>query len=151
MRSLLTTGLLNVHAACTLMMAGLIWMVQLVHYPLFARVGPETFALYEREHTRRITWLVGPLMVAEALTAGSLLVLGGPALRRPALAGAVLLGIIWASTALLQVPCHERLSRAWEAAAFTRLVHTNWIRTIAWSIRGVLSLAMLEAAGGPTV
>jgi len=149
MPPLLMTGLLNTHAACTLMMTGLIWMVQLVHYPLFARVGAEGFTRYQREHTRRITWVVGPLMAAEGLTALSLLVLGGPSLRGPALAGLALLAIIWASTALLQVPCHERLSQGRDAAILARLVRTNWIRTAAWSIRGVLALVMLS--GGAAV
>ena len=33
--------LLLLHAAATLFMTGLIWFVQVVHYPLFARVGED--------------------------------------------------------------------------------------------------------------
>ena len=32
--------------SATLFMVSVIWFVQMVHYPLFARVGQEKFALY---------------------------------------------------------------------------------------------------------
>ena len=38
-----------------------------VHYPLFAHVGQDKFASYEAIHTHRITLLVAPLMIAEAV------------------------------------------------------------------------------------
>ena len=57
------------HVAATAAMTGLIWFVQLVHYPLFARVGVADFTAYEREHVRRTGLLVAPLMLLEALTA----------------------------------------------------------------------------------
>ena len=56
--------------------------------------------------------------------------------------GGILLAAIWSSTALLQVPCHEKLSDRFDAAAHRRLVSTNWIRTIAWSLRSLLVLWM---------
>jgi hypothetical protein len=38
------------------------------------------------------------------------------------------------------------LSRAADPAAMRRLVRTNWIRTIGWSARGVVAVAVLVAA-----
>ncbi|MCK6525129.1 hypothetical protein L6R49_27300, partial [Myxococcota bacterium] len=35
-----STLLLLIHAAATWFMVGLIWFVQIVHYPLFSAVGP---------------------------------------------------------------------------------------------------------------
>ena len=58
--------------------------------------------------------------------------------------GVILIFIIWASTALLQIPHHNALSKAYELEAHNLLVQTNWIRTIAWSIRGLLLLYMLQ-------
>ena len=52
--------LLAVYAPVTIMMAGLIWFVQLVHYPLFSLVGAPDIGRYEQEHTRRVMWIVGP-------------------------------------------------------------------------------------------
>lgn len=134
------TALLLVHAAATVAMAGLVWFVQLVHYPLFARVGPDGFARYEAEHTRRTTWLVAPLMLAEAATALVLLVADPSPLT---VAGALLLGVVWLSTALVQVPLHRRLERGFDVEAHRRLVRSNAVRTAAWTGRAAIALALL--------
>jgi len=133
-----------VQIAATLMMTGIIWFVQIVHYPLFARVGPQSFAQYELEHASRTGWVVGPLMCLELGTAILLLV---PALRpdfiplSSAWLGAVLVGVIWTSTAFIQVPLHGRLAAGYDAEGIRRLVVTNWIRTLAWSLRSILVLS----------
>ena len=44
--------LLVVHLAATAAMCGLIWFVQVVHYPLFAGVGDDGFTAYEQRHQR---------------------------------------------------------------------------------------------------
>ncbi|PAP77810.1 hypothetical protein [Rubrivirga marina] len=132
-----------VHLGATLLMVGVIWMVQVVHYPLFAGVGAEGWAAYEAAHQSRITLVVGPLMVAELVTA-VWLVLDRPA-ALPAWAvvlGAALVGVIWASTAFLQVPLHSALGGAFDADVHARLVATNWIRTATWTARGGLVLWM---------
>ena len=45
-------SLLLIHLAATWALVGLIWFVQLVHYPLFSAVAPERFATFEAEHSR---------------------------------------------------------------------------------------------------
>ena len=135
--------LLALHAIATIMMAGLVWFVQLVHYPLFRLVGVPDFARYEQEHTRRATWIVAPLMVIEALTAIALAFLAdGAALRAVAIAGLLLVAAIWASTAVLQVPCHKKLSAGFDALATQRLIATNWLRTLAWTARACVALVI---------
>ena len=57
----------------TLFMVGLIWFVQIVHYPLYANVGREQFPEYEALHNRMTTWVVGPAMLVELVTAVLLL------------------------------------------------------------------------------
>lgn len=134
------TALLLAHAAATLALAGLVWFVQVVHYPLFARVPGDAFTAYELEHGRRTTWVVAPLMAVEALTAVALVLVEPGALT---VIGVALIVGIWASTFLVQVPCHRVLSRGWDAAAHRRLVRTNWLRTVLWSARGAIALALL--------
>lgn len=134
------TALLLVHAGATVAMAGLVWFVQLVHYPLFAHVGRDGFARYEAQHTRRTTWLVAPLMLAEAATALVLLAVDPSVLTA---VGAVLLGVVWLSTALVQVPLHRRLERGFDADAHRRLVRSNAVRTAAWTGRAAIALALL--------
>jgi hypothetical protein len=133
--------LLNV--AATLYMVGLIWCVQIVHYPLFAHVGKDGFAAYEAAHSSLITLVVGPPMLLELATAGLLLFFRSPAIRlSEAIIGALLVAVIWLSTMFLQVPQHSILSSGFDAAAHQFLVSSNWLRTVAWSLRGGLALWM---------
>ena len=129
--------------ASTLAMTGIIWFVQVVHYPLFANVGADGFARYEALHATRTGWVVAPLMVVELATALALLV---PSWRPAGVSGvsawvaAGLVGVIWLSTAFMQVPLHDRLAGCFDAAVVERLVATNWIRTIAWTLRSGIVL-----------
>ena len=136
------------HAAATGCMTGLIWFVQVVHYPLLARVGAASFVEYEQAHMRRTTWVVTPFMVLEALTAIVLpfVILTQPG-RALAWVGLALLAVVWMSTALLQVPCHRRLARGFDQGTLRRLVATNWIRTVCWSLRLAVALALLIGTG----
>lgn len=121
-------------------MVGLIWMIQLVHYPLFAQVGEENFVRYSEDHQRWITVIVLPLMFCE-LISSCLLWSQRPANVSSTLVatGIVLVAIIWLSTFLLQVPLHGRLATGYDEEVIRQLVNGNWIRTIAWTLRGVLS------------
>lgn len=136
----LETILLVAQLASTLPLVGLIWTIQLVHYPLFELVGEETQVDYQKAHMSRITWIVAPLMLVELVAAGGLWLLA-PA-DPWAIAGGVLVAITWASTALIQVPCHNRLAGGFHQPSHRRLVDSNWIRTIAWSLRGGVVVVM---------
>jgi len=136
------------HAAATLMMTGLIWFVQIVHYPLMDRVGDAGFSVYEAAHTKRTTWVVGPLMLVE-LACALLLVFGPRAIGGPLpLIGLGCLGLIWGSTAFLQVPMHRILERGFDPRAHARLVRTNWVRTALWSVRSLLAIVLLTGSPG---
>ncbi|MBX3461853.1 MAG: hypothetical protein KF830_01670 [Planctomycetes bacterium] len=135
------------HAVPTLLLCGLIWFVQVVHYPLLAMVGHEQGPAYEREHCRRIGPLVAPAMLAEAALAVALWWSAPPAAAAWTRLGLGLLGLVWAATFVLQVPCHRRLSTALDAALVRRLVATNWIRTAAWTLRAALAVVLLLQSG----
>ena len=127
----------------TFMMTGIIWFVQIVHYPLFAMAGEQQFQRYAASHARRTGWIVGPVMILELSTAILLcLTRFRPASIsiRSALSGVALLLIIWASTAWVQVPLHNDLASGYRADLIRRLALSNWIRTIAWSLRTALIL-----------
>ncbi len=132
--------LLLLHAAATWFMTGLIWFVQVVHYPLMRRVGPAGFVEYEAAHASRTTLIVGPPMLLEAACA--VWIAFAPPAGIPAGAGWIgvaLLALIWLSTGLVQVPLHARLSTGFDAAAHRRLVDRNWFRTVLWTLRAVLA------------
>jgi hypothetical protein len=141
--------LLLIHAAATLTMLGVILVVQWVHYPLFRHVGPADYTTYQTEHMRRITAIVGPLMGTELVTAVALAwapPAGVPAWQ--AGAGLGLVGLIWGTTGLVQVPLHAALAEGFDPAAHRRLVRTNWVRTAAWGLRAGLVLWMVSRAVG---
>jgi len=127
-------------------MTGLIWMVQLVHYPLFADVDQAGFTRYHASHSRRITPLVLPLMTVELVTS-ALLVLAQPAGVSSAAVwtGLVLAVALWASTALILSPAHRSLSEGFDRGRIDHLVAINWLRTLGWTARAALVLAMLAA------
>ena len=56
----------------------------------------------------------------------------------------ILLSVIWISTLILQVPYHERLVSGFDKEIHDLLVKTNWIRTICWSLRGIIVLIILD-------
>lgn len=131
------------NAGSTLALFGLIWFVQLVHYPLFARIAPADFTAFEAEHATRTGWIAAPLMILELIT--SFLLLDRHLSVRsltPAMAyaGAALTIATWLSTFLVQVPLHNGLHRAHDPKAIRRLVSTNWLRTAAWTARAALVL-----------
>ena len=139
----LTETIFAAQILSTLALFGLIWLVQIVHYPLFLRLAPATFAAHEAEHATRTGYVAAPLMLAELVS--SLLLLN-PHLRPPqisstqAILGATLVAILWASTFFLQIPLHNRLHRGYDRHTIQRLITTNWLRTAAWTARAALAL-----------
>ncbi|MEO1625958.1 MAG: hypothetical protein AAFV25_12440 [Bacteroidota bacterium] len=134
------THILVLHLLSSLYMFGLIWFVQIVHYPLMAAVGKGDFVAYERLHTQRTGTVVGPAMLAELFTGVVLWFWGAFEGQAHWIFGGSLLALalIWASTFFIQIPLHSRLSNAHSKDDIRRLVNSNWIRTILWSARAVV-------------
>jgi hypothetical protein len=134
---MLTTFFL-IHLGSTWFMVGLIWIIQIVHYPLFARVGNDQFVAYEREHSRLITYIVAPLMLTELVTGLGIAYMLSQSHTIAVIANTVFLAAIWISTFAIHVPLHQKLESGFDPSLHNRLVSTNWIRTISWSARGIL-------------
>ncbi len=136
--------ILALHFGVTCGLVGLIWLVQLVHYPSFRFVAPEDFRGFSLFHTTQITWVVAPLMICELLLA--LRMPFEPSVSAWISWGSLgLLILIWLSTALLQVPLHGMLASGKESQVIERLVVTNWVRTVAWSLKaGLLGWGLLR-------
>ncbi|MGB3618443.1 MAG: hypothetical protein WBA12_10000 [Catalinimonas sp.] len=119
----------------TAFMTGVIWYVQVVHYPIFHRVRAD-FVPFHTAHTSTTGRVVMvPMLIELALAAW--LVLRPPAWL-PAASVWVGLGLVllvWAITFFVSVPLHERLAHGYDAAAVRRLVGTNWLRTVLWTLR----------------
>ncbi len=128
-------------------MVGLIWFVQVVHYPLFSRVGEADFHQYEMDHQRLTSIVVVPLMLAELVSAVMLIWFRPEGVSAYSVwLGLALLATIWLATFVVQVPQHAALAQSYDPDTQKRLVSGNWFRTVAWSARGLLVLWMVGQA-----
>lgn len=113
-------------------MVMLIWLVQLVIYPAFRAFEAAGFVRAHAGYMRTISFIVIPLMLAQAATIALQLAAGVSA---STVVSAVAVGIAWGSTFLFSVPCHRALQEHGRTAdRVARLVQTNWVRTIAWTV-----------------
>lgn len=127
--------LLLLNLAVATYLTGLIWTVQLVHYPGFAYVAPEKFGAFHQHHTRTMSWVVLAPMVLELGLAGWLAG-AAPELGAARWGQLAVVVLIWASTFLISVPFHNRLgTHGYDYVAIDGLVRTNWLRTLAWTAR----------------
>jgi hypothetical protein len=135
---------LNTAASWT--MVGVIWFVQVVHYPLLSVVPVDSAKAVAVEHQRRTGWVVMVPMTVEGVTTLLLLAMvpAGVAWFVPWLAG-IPLAVALLATVLLSVPRHARMAANPDESVGRELVTNNWIRTIAWSLRGVVTAGMLIA------
>ncbi len=140
-RSMPADLLLKINFACSLYMTGLIWFVQIVHYPLFERIGRENFTLYAERHQKLTTRVVAPAMLIELVASIALVLTAPPSSASWAASSMTLL--VWASTMGIQVPLHAQLASGFNSATWKTLVASNWIRTIAWTLRSILLLWMI--------
>lgn len=141
-----SSTVLLVHIAATWYMTGLIWMVQIVHYPLMRLVGREGFIAYSIQHQSSTSLVVGPAMLVEVLTAAWLLS-QDEELRRSGwfLGSCGLLLVVWVSTAGWQMPCHRALLQGYDESQVRTLVQSNWVRTIAWTMRGLIVTGLIAS------
>ena len=141
--------ILLLNAAATLFMLGLIWFVQIVHYPLMGMLPDQISLRYAAEHQWRTTWIVAPVMGVEAIS-GLLVVFVHPVGMGPGVAslGFLLIVFIFYRTGVVHVPQHRFLASQHEVdtcrdETCRELVRSNWLRTVAWTIRGALVVFML--------
>jgi hypothetical protein len=132
------------HAVATLVLVGVIWTIQVVHYPLFAAVGADGFVAYEAAHSTRITALIALPWAVQGLTTIILLVAPPAGVPRWLVwLAAVLAALPVLVTVTMSVPAHQQLAGGFDVAAHARLVTTNWLRTVAWSAHGVVATVLL--------
>ena len=139
-------AVLTTNIAATLYMTGLIWFVQIVHYPLMRSVPPSSFPAYSVAHQRRTTWVVGPAMLIEAVTSILLIRFHPPGVQSIiAVAGFLLVVFIFYRTGFVQVPQHRQLANEYDRDVCRDLITSNWWRTIAWTTRSAIVLYLFVA------
>ena len=125
---------LNVISA--FLLTGVIWTIQIVHYPSFHYINKLSFTNFHNFHERRISIIVMPLMLIELITSIALYIHNMWSIIFAL--NLLIVGLIWCSTFFVQVPIHSILSEKKDKNLIEKLVNTNWIRTFLWSIRMLL-------------
>ena len=124
-------------------MVGVIWVIQLVHYPSFHFIELKQYTTFQRFHMSRISYVVIPAMLTELFTL-ILIVISMDQIDTLVLASAILLIFIWLITAVFFSGVHQKLTLGYDQTVVDKLVKLNWGRTLLWTLRLLLiSIYML--------
>ena len=124
----------------TFFLTGLIWTVQIVHYPSFKYIAEKVFFDFTGFHAKRISFIVVPMMLLELATSSYLMI---EEINLFSSTKFVLVLLIWLSTFLLSVPIHGKLNKNRDEALIRKLIVTNWFRTILWSAKSIILFIQL--------
>ena len=124
-----------IHFLSSFYMMVIIWFVQIVHYPLFLELTKNSMANYFKIHQSRISYLVVPGMIVEALSCIILYEFIDLTLWIILMS---MICCIWLSTFMIQVPCHKKLLLVPNYRTINRLIVSNWIRTLLWTIKTLI-------------
>lgn len=136
--------MLIAHLVACAFMTGIIWIIQVLHYPAFLSIDVNRFGAFHALHSSRMGYLVGPVMVFELIT-GVLLVMNQPR-SWPLMANLGLIVGLWLLTFLVSVPLHNFLATSLDPQKIEALIMTNWPRTILWNLRLLILLGIVYAA-----
>ena len=131
--------LLKVNFISTSVMVGVIWVIQLLHYPSFHFINDQKYIEFQHFHMKRISFIVVPVMLIELASALSLAYFFRSSLTIILLA--LLLGI-WAITFIFFTNMHQKLTDGYDHSIVDRLVQINWSRTALWSLRLIILLSI---------
>ena len=129
--------MLIIHLIATSVMVGVIWVIQLVHYPSFHFIELKQYTTFQRFHMSRISYVVIPAMLTELFTL-ILIVISMDQIDTLVLASAILLIFIWLMTAVFFSGVHQKLTLGYDQTVVDKLVKLNWGRTLLWTLRLLL-------------
>ncbi len=124
-------------------LVGVILMTQILSYPLLLKLGISNFYNYYNSYTKRISFIVIPLMIFEVLLS---IILNITLNNFYLFASNILLFVVWGSTFFIQVPIHNKLSSNHSYVLINKLIYTNWIRTIAWICKLMILIKLYMVA-----
>lgn len=127
------TAVLLAHIFGTFVMTGLIWFIQIVHFPLIQLISKPNRLVYCKCMAGLTNWVVLPPMIVELITGVILLVYQPHSFEWQI--GLILLALLWISTFAVQMPLNRKLAHGGDDKVANLLTQTNWIRTVLWSLR----------------
>ena len=131
--------LFKINFISTSFMVGVIWVIQLLHYPSFHFINDQKYVEFQHFHMQRISFIVIPAMLVE-LASGLLLAYFFRSSLTIILL-AFLLGI-WGITFIFFTNIHQKLTNGYDHSVVDRLIQINWSRTALWSLRFIILLSI---------
>ena len=125
------------HLIFTSIMTGVIWVIQVVHYPSFHFIEKELYTAFQKFHMNKISIIVIPIMLAELIT-GMMLFLDKSSKSPFLIISFVILVLIWLITGVFFSKAHNELMTGYQELVVNQLVVMNWIRTLLWTLRLLL-------------
>ena len=125
------------HLIFTSIMTGVIWVIQIVHYPSFHFIEKELYTAFQKFHMNKISIIVIPIMLAELIT-GMMLFLDRGSKSPFLIISFVILVLIWLITGVFFSKAHNELMTGYQELVVNQLVVMNWIRTLLWTLRLLL-------------
>ena len=125
------------HLIFTSIMTGVIWVIQIVHYPSFHFIEKELYTAFQKFHMNKISIIVIPIMLAELIT-GMILFLDKSSKSPFLIISFVILVLIWLITGVFFSKAHNELMTGYQELVVNQLVAMNWIRTLLWTLRLLL-------------
>ena len=125
------------HLIFTSIMTGVIWVIQIVHYPSFHFIEKELYTAFQKFHMNKISIIVIPIMLAELIT-GMMLFLDKSSKSPFLIISFVILVLIWLITGVFFSKAHKELMTGYQELVVNQLVVMNWIRTLLWTLRLLL-------------
>ena len=125
----------DIHFLSTSLMVGIIWVIQLLHYPAFHFIKEIDYVEFQHFHMQRISFIVVPAMILELLSAFMLVYYIRSNLLTVCL---IILLVIWLITFVFFTKLHQSLLDGYDKKIVDKLVKINWSRTILWSLRLII-------------
>ncbi len=125
----------DIHFLSTSLMVGIIWVIQLLHYPTFHFIKESDYVEFQHFHMQRISFIVVPVMIIELLSGFMLVYYFRSNLLILCL---IILLVIWLITFVFFTKLHQSLLGGYDKIIVKKLVQINWSRTVLWSLRLII-------------
>jgi hypothetical protein len=132
------------HLTITSIMCGVIWAMQLVHYPAFLWIPLEKLGAFERFRARRVWWIILPVLASELLSGAFLAFQTQNSIF---ILNFFLNLVLWVFTFFVSVPLHKKIDLDPKSIWVQQLIFTNWPRAVLWSFRVALLVGVASRFG----
>ena len=104
-------------------------IVQFIIYPSFKNYYNSNFRSFHNSYTKKMFFIVGPIMILELLSTLYLVV------KNTFLFPSTIVAFIWLTTFFLIVPVHNSLNSAFSIRTHKKLLRLNIVRTSFWVLK----------------